>query len=256
MPDDSSSGPKTRSELAKLEARLTAWEADLREREERLVRTQVSADVDSKRFSDKEEKGETKIHPSTFAAYVQSGRFLRSTVFGGLDGLTTSMVLICSVNGIGTSASMPTTIPCAVVFTLGAANAIADAFSMGMGELLSSLAEGDTEGSNSTRLDAIRNGVVMFISFIIFGFVPLLAYVSFFPWITPIARLRSAWLLCVAGLFSLGVLKGAVTSGSYHPPVLIKTGLTMVATGGIASCLSYVISEVLHHDVAPLAQIN
>ena len=103
----------------------------------------------------------------SWSTYIKSGRFLRSVVFGGLDGLTTSVVLICSTQGLGehfllggsrgehhhdashgttaaasSNSSISSSVTAAgVLFTLGVANLIADAFSMGMGDYLSSLAE-------------------------------------------------------------------------------------------------------------------
>ena len=244
------------AELDRRESRLQQWEQDLRIRQRKIddwERDHLSNGIGEP----VSETSETKIHSATsLASYFASGRFLRSFVFGGLDGLTTTMVLVCSVSGIGQRNDPSIArIPAGVIFTLGAANAIADAFSMGMGELLSSLADGDTEGTSlASKIDAVRNGVVMFLSFIFFGFGPLLAYVSFFPWKATDERLRAAWILCTLGLFLLGVLKAHVTtSGSARTLCALgKQGLTMVCTGGIASALSYVISTFLHRDVPPL----
>lgn len=269
-------------DLQEKQTHLEQWEQRLRKRERELnIGNAHELDLD------KDSPTERNVKPftarTTFLFYLQSGRFLRSFVFGGLDGITTTMVLVCSVNGLGTHhfehqaeagkekhhAAMA---GAGAILALGTANAIADAFSMGMGELLSSLADGDTEGSNlDSKVDAIRNALVMFVSFIFFGFMPLVAYSASFAFLPGVGgaiastpgqatqqaietlmttRLHAAWFFCIAGLFSLGFLKGYVTTSKEERnlPGLSKHGVVMVLTGGIASALSYFISMYLHKD--------
>jgi VIT1/CCC1 family predicted Fe2+/Mn2+ transporter len=224
----------------------------------------------------------------TTRRYVRKGKFLRSMVFGGLDGLTTSTAIVCSTNGISdrpNEAISQMALGTSMLFAFGLANLVADGFSMGMGDLLSTLAEidqklvsdskrdalekdrandwgirnttereddDDDDDDDETKLTAVLNGAAMFLSFVCFGAVPLLAYAP------PLAQLwsgreewrfRASCLSCVASLFILGALKGFVVSGkggygawrSY-----IRTGVAMAVTGSVASLLSFFISVLAH----------
>ena len=87
----------------------------------------------------------------------------------------------------------------------------------------------------------IKNAVVTFISFLVFGFIPLVAYVlSLF-----IAGMESltfliACLLTAATLFILGALKVKVTMKNWF-----KSGVEMLIVGGIAAIAAFLIGKVL-----------
>lgn len=230
----------------------------------------------------------SKRHVPPLMSYIHSGKFLRSAVFGGLDGLTTSIVLICSTSGLvrGDAADKDVDtrgghITTAVLFTLGMANLVADAFSMGMGDFLSSLAESEHDDAASTPVavaapsdkcclplqrlrwhqdaavvEAFRNGAAMFVSFVGFGIVPLATYaplVSRYA-LTADQRFAIACLLGLLSLFLLGVLKGYVTAqaagDARHPrrAAMLLSGAKMVLMGSIASVISFVVSLELHVD--------
>lgn len=211
-----------------------------------------------------EDSDAVKVHEGRglLRAYLSQGRFLRSVVFGGLDGLTTTMAVICSVSGIGPTADdVPTVNPqvavsTGVIVTLGIANTVADAFSMGIGDFLSSLADSETDGTAmASRMEAVYNGVAMFLSFIIFGFIPLCAFMSFLPLQSISSRLRLAAILFVASLFLLGTLKAVVVTANKPRTfaLVAKTGVTMILTGSVAAIIAYVLSLYLHSQVAPLS---
>jgi len=64
-----------------------------------------------------------------------AGDFIKSLVFGGLDGIITTFAIVCAA--VGASLSNKT------VIVMGLANLIADAISMGLGDALSEKAEMD-----------------------------------------------------------------------------------------------------------------
>ncbi|MES1909515.1 MAG: hypothetical protein MHM6MM_002241 [Cercozoa sp. M6MM] len=160
---------------------------------------------------------------------TEQGKYIKSIVFGGLDGIITTFAIVAGVAGADLSSD--------VVLVLGFANLIADGLSMGIGDYLSSQAEKDYAVAERQReawelenfpegekqemvqiytskgfseedarniidtmaqhrdffLDHMmveelgvmppdpdespaKNGLVTFISFLVFGFVPLLAY--------------------------------------------------------------------------------
>ncbi|CUG09907.1 Hypothetical protein, putative [Bodo saltans] len=294
--------------LQKREHRLQEWEADLAAREDQLRRRLegvAAAAHAAGPSSELKHRGAgvaplttsgTHTPPGTpskervlpLAVYVRSGKFLRSAVFGGLDGLTTSIVLICSTSGLVKSSSdgghgdhSKGHISAAVLFTLGAANLVADAFSMGMGDFLSSLAEAEHEqdgpstpaghatgggGHNawyqdSSFVEAARNGAVMFTSFVVFGVLPLAAYAPWarMSWLTDSRRFVAACILGVLSLFTLGLLKGYVTvtqdscgamSNAAKWRAMMISALKMILMGSVASLISFVVSLELHTDEA------
>jgi VIT1/CCC1 family predicted Fe2+/Mn2+ transporter len=214
---------------------------------------------------------EPKTHHSSLRLYLRNGKFLRSVVFGGVDGLTTSIVLICSTyrlvgrhseNQRGTEPSRAGKITATTLFVLGIANLAADAFSMGIGEVLGSMAEIDAASWSAPhrlnaaedmarKFDALRNGAAMFLAFVLFGATPLWAYCPLLDDTAidvGIRRFVASCVLGLASLFALGALRGLVTC----PPTrgrlryCVLMGLRMTLTGSVASIISFAISSRLH----------
>ena len=79
-----------------------------------------------------QQKFEAKAHEETHDAV---GDYVKSMIFGGLDGILTSFAIVAGAAGGG--------LPVEVVLVLGFSNIFADAFSMGMGEYLSSKAHNE-----------------------------------------------------------------------------------------------------------------
>jgi len=79
-----------------------------------------------------QQKFEAKNHDETHDAV---GDYVKSMIFGGLDGILTSFAIVAGAAGGG--------LPVQVVMVLGFSNIFADAFSMGMGEYLSSKAHNE-----------------------------------------------------------------------------------------------------------------
>jgi vacuolar iron transporter family protein len=67
--------------------------------------------------------------------HVSAGKYVKSFVYGGLDGIITTFAVVAGVAGAQLSAS--------VVLILGFANLVADGISMAFGDYLSSKAEGE-----------------------------------------------------------------------------------------------------------------
>ncbi|TFJ87171.1 hypothetical protein NSK_001503 [Nannochloropsis salina CCMP1776] len=79
-----------------------------------------------------QQKFEAKTHDET---HDSVGDYVKSMIFGGLDGILTSFAIVAGAAGGG--------LPVEVVMVLGFSNIFADAFSMGMGEYLSSKAHNE-----------------------------------------------------------------------------------------------------------------
>jgi DNA damage-binding protein 1 len=64
-----------------------------------------------------------------------ANEYIKSLVFGGLDGIITTFAIVAAVNGAGLDTN--------TVILMGVANLVADAISMGLGDYISSKAEAD-----------------------------------------------------------------------------------------------------------------
>ncbi|MFZ5831895.1 MAG: VIT1/CCC1 transporter family protein [Planctomycetota bacterium] len=222
----------------------------------------------------------------------QGGQYLRSAVYGGLDGIITTFAVVAGAAGASLSAG--------VVLILGFANLIADGLSMAIGDYLSTKAELDYQKTERQReqweietypegeqhemielyvakgiseedartivsifsrnqrawLDVmmveelgivesdespVKNALVTFFSFGLFGLVPLLAYVALHlaPSV-PVNRFALACAFTAATLFALGAMKSRVTRQNW-----IRAGFETLLVGGIAAVAAYVVGVVL-----------
>ena len=71
------------------------------------------------------------------------GRYVKSVVYGGLDGIVTTFAVVAGVAGASLSAG--------VVLILGFANLIADGLSMAIGDYLSTKAENEYAAAERQR---------------------------------------------------------------------------------------------------------
>ncbi len=223
---------------------------------------------------------------------LEQGQYIKSLIYGGLDGIITTFAVVAGVAGASLSAG--------IVLILGFANLIADGLSMAIGDYLSTKAENEykeiereretwevenyPEGEiqemveiymhkGMTEEDAksvmaiiskykdawvdimmveelgiieddespLKNALVTFFSFAIFGFIPLVAYVfaSFIP-IFHTQTFVIASILTGLTLFALGALKVRVTGKNWF-----TSGFEMLIVGGIAATAAYLIGAVL-----------
>ena len=81
------------------------------------------------------------VRPSSY------GRYMKSIVYGGLDGIVTTFVVVAGVTGAQLSPG--------ILFILGLGNLFGGAFSMGIGDYASSDAERDFEKSERDYLTSL-----------------------------------------------------------------------------------------------------
>lgn len=222
----------------------------------------------------------------------QHGQYLKSAVYGGLDGIVTTFAVVAGVAGAELNAG--------IVLILGFANLIADGLSMAVGDYLSTKSEleyekaerererweienypegekrelvelyvekGLNEEDAQTVVDIfarnketwvevmmveelgivrtdespLRNAVVTFLSFAVFGLIPLLAYVV--ARILPYLQFDTfvvAAALTAATLFALGAVKVRITGRNWF-----KSGLETLAVGGIAAAAAFLVGRLL-----------
>jgi len=75
--------------------------------------------------------------------HKKGGDYLKSIVYGGLDGIVTTFSIVCGVEG--------GSYPAALIIVLGFASLLANAISMGLGDALSSQAENKFVNSERSR---------------------------------------------------------------------------------------------------------
>ena len=219
------------------------------------------------------------------------GRYLKSSIYGGLDGIITTFAVVAGVTGASLEAG--------IVLILGFANLIADGLAMAFGEFLSGKAEREfhaaereretwefenhPEGEKQELMEIyvekglseedarqvvdvfakkkdvivdvmmieelglfeddsspVGNAFATFLSFVMFGFVPLLSYVAT-EWMgLGWKQFHLACGLTALTLFSLGALKVRFTNRSW-----LGSGLEMMLIGGIAALAAFGIGHGL-----------
>jgi VIT1/CCC1 family predicted Fe2+/Mn2+ transporter len=244
-------------------------------------------------FSKNDRKASIKAHKQkSHEHHSKQGQYLKSAVYGGLDGTITTFSVVAGVAGASLSTG--------IVLIMGFANLIGDGISMAIGDYLSTKSEKEYRAAERKReawevenypagekkemreiyagkgikkndtkkmVDAmskykeawvdimmveelglieskenpVKNASVTFVSFALFGFIPLLAYVlaGLVPFLKKIEFIIACTLTLLT-LFTLGALKTKVTQRNW-----IKSGIEMVIVGGLASGAAYYIGYLL-----------
>ena len=191
---------------------------------------------------------------------------VKPLVFGGIDGLTTTLAMVWSSTGAGEQL-----VSASAVLVLGIANLLATAVSMGVGDYVGTLAEyeaklsadaadagppllpaggGTASGAHAAarqaaavrlvRVAAIRSGLTMFVSFILFGGAPLLVYTPLMPMGIEARRVAST-MLCFVSFFLLGMARARMTGGSVW-----GLSINMALLGSASALVSYMASKVIY----------
>ncbi len=218
------------------------------------------------------------------------GPYIKSLVYGGLDGIITTFAVVSGSAGASLSSG--------VVLILGFANLIADGLSMSVGDFLSTKAENEYHKKERKReewevennpkgeikemvelymekgyseqdakkvvdllfkkkkafidtmmveelkileshYNPIKNALITFFSFTLFGFIPLLIFV-----IDLFKNIASTFIISAIltglTLFALGTVKAQFSQKAWY-----KSAFEMLLIGGIAAAAAYWIGELL-----------
>lgn len=219
------------------------------------------------------------------------GQYIKSFVYGGLDGTITTFAVVAGVAGASLSSN--------VILILGFANLIADGIAMAFGDFLSTRAEQQYHASERRREEwelehypegekkelieiyeekglseedastlvgilekhpevmvdtmmvvelgileehesPLKNGMVTFAAFVLFGFIPLLVFVlmHFTGW--QLNGMVWACVLTGATLFGLGVAKSRFSAGTWW-----RAGAEMLLLGGLAAVAAFFVGKAL-----------
>lgn len=223
---------------------------------------------------------------------TNNGKYIKSIVYGGLDGIVTTFAVVAG--SVGGELALN------VILILGFSNLLADGFSMAVGDYLSTKSQNEYEkmirkneqleivnhheqevkrmkdsfvdqgvekedaelivktlakyeepfvkqvrkekyGTDSIEELPLKNAIATFVSFSLFGVVPLLTYV--FSLGLPILVQNSfliASILTGITLFILGAVKSKINHSNW-----LKSGIEMLVVGGLAAVVAYVVGVVL-----------
>lgn len=153
--------------------------------------------------------------------------YLRSVIFGIEDSLVSTTGLIAGLS-IGAENKK--------VVLLGGIVAIAvESISMGAGEYLSDDAVSELDKINRHKDQPFISGVLMFISYLLAGMIPLLPIVFMvYP-----SSLWASVAFALTGLFLLGFLKGRLL----HTNPL-RGGAKILVVGGIATVFGVAVGSM------------
>lgn len=167
--------------------------------------------------------------------------YLSEFVYGGIDGAVTTFAVVAGATGARFDIK--------VLLVLGFANLIADGFSMGVGSYLSTKSEQELMVKRGESVkdepSPIINGATTYVSFILVGLVPLLAYT-----IDVMFDLNTSNLFVIASILTafafaaIGYLKSRVSQS----PV-VRSILETLILGAIAAGFAYVLGDLLERVI-------
>jgi VIT1/CCC1 family predicted Fe2+/Mn2+ transporter len=155
--------------------------------------------------------------------------YLRNIIFGVADSLVSTVGLLSGIDISGTSRN--------IIILTGVTYAFVEAFSMAVGSFLSEqIVEEDNASGEIKGSGPFTAGVIMFLSFIVASFIPILPYI----FLGTIVALYVSIGLSIVCLFAVGMLSAKQTKVN-----LIKHGLRMALLGGMAIVIGVVVGKFL-----------
>lgn len=143
--------------------------------------------------------------------------YFRNFIFGVEDSLVSTVGLLSGIAIGGVSRE--------TIFLTGAVLILVEAFSMAAGSFLTEASVQEYTHEETRKESPVGGGVVMFVSYIIAGFIPLAPYV----FVGGFNALYMSILASLAALFLLGLVGGSLSHGN-----LVRRGVRMMVVGGLA----------------------
>ena len=155
---------------------------------------------------------------------------MRNFIFGVEDSLVSTVGLLSGIAVAGISR--------AEIFVAVSVLICVEAFSMGVGSYLTehSVEEYESNGHEPSSDKSIPGAVVMFFSYFLAGFIPLLPYLAL--------EVENALVISIAlSLISLFVL--GIVSATISKTGILKHGIRMLSIGGLAILGGVIVGRVL-----------
>lgn len=154
--------------------------------------------------------------------------FVRTFVFGVEDSLVSTVGLLSGIAIAG--------VPRATIFLTGVVLVFVEAVSMAAGSFLSEYSAEEIERHHAVRArTAEANGVLMFISYFVSGFVPLVPYALF-------DVQRAFWFSILFSLCVLGAL--GVVSARLARVRVWRDAARMIVVGGLAIGVGVLVGTI------------
>jgi VIT1/CCC1 family predicted Fe2+/Mn2+ transporter len=155
--------------------------------------------------------------------------YIRNIIFGVADSLVSTVGLLSGIDVSGTSSH--------VIVLTGVVYAFVEAFSMAVGTFLSeqSAEEYESKGEVSGG-KPFTAGIVMFVSFILASFIPMIPYLFF-------GLTEALWLsiiFSIAALFVVGLVSARIVKVNVW-----KHSVKMVLLGGAAIIIGVVVGRFI-----------
>lgn len=171
-----------------------------------------------------------------------ASKLLPDFVYGGIDGIITTFVVVAGTIGANLHYS--------VLLILGLSNVLADGFSIASSKYLSAKTEEEVTNDGHPRDPSpLTSAIVTFVSFALMGMIPLSAFVvghllgkkDQYYWI--------GYISTIIALFLVGYVKGYVkeTNGDTPKNQALISGLETLFVGGMASLVSFGVGRTLQH---------
>ncbi len=159
-----------------------------------------------------------------------SASHLRNFIFGVEDSLVSTVGLLSGIAITGSSRRN--------IFLTGVILIFVEAFSMAVGSFLAEhSAEDYLERREAPLKSPFIDGLIMFFSYFISGFIPIFPYVIF--------EAGSAfWISIIVSLFALFVL--GLLSGRVSRINILKNSIRMVLVGGVAIAVGVVVGKLVN----------
>lgn len=148
---------------------------------------------------------------------------LRNFVFGAEDSLVSTVGLLSGVSFAGLASRE--------IILSGVILILVEAISMGAGVYISETSANELPGANSTRDNQRLDSIIMLISYLIIGLIPLAPYLFLVP------RLAFSWsiILSLVALFMVGYYQGLTVGRS---PLRAAVRISMVGAVVIAVAMT------------------
>lgn len=161
---------------------------------------------------------------------MKQSAFIRNTIFGIEDGLVSTVGLLSGIAAAG--------VPQHTILLTGVVLVFVEAFSMGVGSLISDHEEKEYELHAELPIKrSTAPGVVMFISYFLAGLIPLSPYAF-------LATRVALWFSIGGSLLALIILGMVAGRLARIPP--LKQGLQMLGLGGMAIALGIIVGQFLN----------
>ncbi len=160
-------------------------------------------------------------------------KYMKDMIYGANDGAVTTFAVVAGAVGASLSTD--------VILILGFANLFADGFSMAASDYIGSRSEKEvieTDGGIYGKSISVPSFLTL-VSFIAAGTLPLLPYIFF-----AVDSFTIAIIATGITLFGVGALRRIAIDRNWF-----VLGVEMLAIGGTASAIAYVIGKVIRHII-------